>query len=55
MDTQRSQRLSGGLFIAAGVAFLVAGMTGEQPAFYGLFAAFVAIGAAYLRKGSPGD
>lgn len=57
MSTSTNPRLSGYLFIAAGCAFFVAAVIGgvfaERPVFYSFFgigAAFIAIGAFVLRK-----
>jgi hypothetical protein len=49
MSTQPSKQ-SGYLFIAAGIAFFAAAALGKQPAFAGVGAAFVAIGAGMVHK-----
>lgn len=41
---------TGPLFIASGIMFAVAGMLGEQLAFYGVGAMFVLLGIAALRR-----
>ena len=38
------------LFFAAGAAFFIAATIGKQPAFFGLGAVFIALGAAQYRK-----
>ena len=57
MSNSRNSTLSGSLLIAAGCVFFVAAVVGgifaAQPVFYSFFgvgAAFIAIGAVVLRK-----
>jgi hypothetical protein len=57
VSTVKNQKLSGYLFMSAGGVFFIAAVVGavigRQPAFYSFFgigAAFVAIGAAMLQK-----
>ena len=57
MSTSHNSKRSGSLFIAAGCVFFVAAVVGgvfaAQPVFYSFFgigAAFIAIGAVVLRK-----
>ena len=49
-DEVKPKKRSGYLFIDAGCLFSVAAAAGKQPAFYGLGAMFIAIGAANLKK-----
>jgi hypothetical protein len=46
----KNQKLGGRLMLFAGLAFFVAAALGRQPAFYGVGAAFLAIGLANISK-----
>jgi len=47
---QKSLKISGYLFIAAGCCFFLAAALGGQVAFCGVGAALIAAGAAYLAR-----
>lgn len=50
MDKQLSPQVVMWLFIVAGVMFILAGAFSQQPAFYGLGAAFIAISVIFSAK-----
>jgi hypothetical protein len=50
MSTVQHRKAGGLLFILAGGAFIVAGVLGEQRAFFGVAAAFVGIGIAFILQ-----
>lgn len=45
-----SRQASGILFVTIGAALFVTAAIGKQVAFYGIGAAFIAIGAVYIRR-----
>lgn len=48
-------RIAGALFLAGGIAWMGAASIGHQPAWYGVGAAFLAIGISFLaRSRRPG-
>lgn len=49
-ESNKNKKRSAYLLIVAGCMFFFVAVGGKQPAFYGLGAAFVAIGATNLRK-----
>jgi len=50
MEPPKNTRRGAQLMMAAGLMFFVAAVIGKQIAFYGVGAAFLAIGASQLRK-----
>ena len=46
----QNKKRSGYLFLAAGAMFFVAAWLGKQPAFYGIGAMFIALGAGALHR-----
>lgn len=49
MCVVQNKERGGYFFIAAGCAFLLTAVVGNQTAFYGLGAMYLAMGASYLR------
>ena len=50
MSTSRRRTVAGALFLASGIAWMSAASIGQQPAWYGVGAAFIAIGASFLAR-----
>ncbi len=50
MKIKSNKKAGGYLFIASGVTFFISSILADQIAFTGVGAAFIAIGAAYIKQ-----
>lgn len=50
MSAPRRLAVSGTLFLVGGIAWMSAASIGHQPAWYGVGAAFIAIGTSFLGR-----
>lgn len=50
MEPRKNLKGAGAAFFGSGIAFLVASLLAEQPAFIGVACAFLALGVVFLGK-----